>query len=210
MAFGAGSALPVSGSTMAMGAGGGEPAGTNTATAGSSDTKATAADADRDTRAASRSIERSSRAQTRSAAPKPKATNVWVKPAKGPLTSTFGARWGTVHQGVDIAAGMGSPMKAAKGGVVKIARWYGGYGNFVEIDHGNGITTRYGHNSKLLVSEGQKVTAGETVALVGSTGDSTGPHAHFEVRVDGTAVDPIPYLKERGLDLTAEGQNNSL
>ncbi|HEY0487298.1 MAG TPA: peptidoglycan DD-metalloendopeptidase family protein [Mycobacteriales bacterium] len=128
-------------------------------------------------------------------------TGAWVRPAVGPLSSTFGPRWGTFHYGDDIAARYGSVIRAASAGTVMFARWYGGYGNAVQIDHGGGIWTRYGHSSELLVTAGEYVTAGQPIALVGSTGDSTGPHLHFEVRVNGNAIDPLPFMLARGVDL---------
>ena len=85
-------------------------------------------------------------------------------------------------------------MRAAASGVVIHAGWLGGYGNLVVLDHGNGLATAYAHASAILGSVGQQVSQGETISLVGSTGNSTGPHLHFEVRVDGTAVDPLGYL----------------
>jgi murein DD-endopeptidase MepM/ murein hydrolase activator NlpD len=125
----------------------------------------------------------------------------WVKPAQGTVSSEFGHRWGTQHEGIDIAAGSGSPVRAATDGVVKKASWYGGYGNAVIIDHGAGVQTLYGHNSALNVKPGDRVQAGQVIAKVGSTGDSTGPHLHFEVQVDGKAVNPRPWLKKHGLAL---------
>jgi murein DD-endopeptidase MepM/ murein hydrolase activator NlpD len=105
---------------------------------------------------------------------------------------------------MDIAAAYGSAVRAAHSGVVVKAGWYGGYGNVVIIDHGNGVTTRYGHNSKVLVAVGQKVRAGEEISLVGNTGDSTGPHCHFEVRIDDVAIDPLPYMLTRGVNLALD------
>lgn len=126
----------------------------------------------------------------------------WVKPTTGySLTSGFGQRWGTLHAGVDLAAPSGTPIVAARSGTVSLARWYGGYGYAVKIDHGSGVSTLYGHNSKLLVSAGQKVSAGQRISLMGSTGDSTGPHLHFEVHLGGDPVNPVPYLRERGITL---------
>ena len=142
---------------------------------------------------------RASRSQSRTAAPKPAPD--WTRPAIGPMSSTFGPRWGTFHYGVDLAAGYGSAVRAVHAGVVVKAGWYGGYGNAVIIDHGNGVTTRYGHNSAVTVHVGQRVNAGDQIARVGNTGDSTGPHLHFEVRQDDVAIDPIPYMKLRGVDL---------
>jgi murein DD-endopeptidase MepM/ murein hydrolase activator NlpD len=103
-------------------------------------------------------------------------------------------RWGRMHEGIDIAAPLGAPIWAAAGGTVVYAGWLGGYGNLAVVDHGNGFATAYAHASAILVAVGQNVAQGETVALVGSTGHSTGPHLHFEVRVNGVAVDPLLYL----------------
>jgi murein DD-endopeptidase MepM/ murein hydrolase activator NlpD len=129
------------------------------------------------------------------------ASGGWTAPAQGRVTSEFGPRWGTEHEGIDIGAGAGAPVRAAADGVVRRASWYGGYGNAVIIDHGGGVQTLYGHNASLDVRPGQRVSAGQAIAKVGSTGDSTGPHLHFEVEVDGRKVDPRPWLKERGVSL---------
>jgi murein DD-endopeptidase MepM/ murein hydrolase activator NlpD len=125
----------------------------------------------------------------------------WTAPAQGRVTSEFGPRWGTEHEGIDIGAGSGAPVRAAADGVVRRASWHGGYGNAVVIDPGGGVQTLYGHNSSLDVRPGERVSAGQVIAKVGSTGDSTGPHLHFEVEVDGRKVDPRPWLKERGVSL---------
>ena len=146
-------------------------------------------------------VGRATRAQSRAGTPNPQLVPEWVRPAKGPLSSLYGARWGTMHRGLDIAAAYGSTVVAASSGTVEFADWNGGYGKLVIINHGNGITTRYGHNSKLLVEPGQKVEAGTPIALVGSTGYSTGAHCHFEVRRGEEAVNPLPYLKARGVDM---------
>ena len=128
------------------------------------------------------------------------STGAMIWPASGPITSPFGWRthpiFGTTryHSGVDIGADYGDAVAAADSGVVVFAGWYGGYGKAVIIDHGGGISTLYGHNSELLVSEGQRVRKGEIISRVGSTGYSTGPHLHFEVRQDGSPVDPMGYL----------------
>ena len=103
-------------------------------------------------------------------------------------------RWGRLHEGIDISAASGTPNWAAAAGTVIYAGWLGGYGNLVVVDHGNGLSTAYAHASSILVGVGQGVVQGETVSLVGSTGNSSGPHLHFEVRVNGTAVDPLLYL----------------
>lgn len=115
-------------------------------------------------------------------------------PVQGTVSSRFGLRNGSQHQGVDIAAAHGSQVRAVAAGTVAYADWAGSYGLLVTIDHGNGIETRYAHNSKLDVKLGDKVSAGQVIARVGSTGRSTGPHVHFEVRVDGEPVDPIRWL----------------
>ena len=120
--------------------------------------------------------------------------SIW--PAAGYVSSPYGLRFdGTeFHQGIDIAAEMGTPIVATADGVVTAAGWNGGYGNMVDVDHGGGIVTRYGHASALAVTVGQQVRRGEVIAYVGSTGHSTGPHVHYEVRVDGQPVNPAGYL----------------
>ncbi len=118
----------------------------------------------------------------------------FVWPISGTVTSGFGLRWGRMHEGLDIAAPTGTPIAAAASGKVIVAGWQGGYGNLVVIDHGGGLATAYGHQSRLGVQVGDSVTQGGVVGYVGSTGHSTGPHLHFEVRVNGAARDPVPYL----------------
>jgi len=115
-------------------------------------------------------------------------------PVSAPITSPFGWRWGRMHEGVDLGAAYGTPIAAAGSGTVIYAGWLGGYGNLTVIDHGGGLATAYGHQSRIAVSVGQQVTRGETIGYVGSTGHSTGPHLHFEVRVNGQPVDPLGYL----------------
>ena len=117
---------------------------------------------------------------------------IW--PVSGPITSPYGMRWGSLHPGIDIGAGTGTPIKAAASGRVIISGYSGGYGNLIVIDHGNGIATAYAHQSSLAASAGQQVGQGQVIGYVGSTGFSTGPHLHFEVRVNGTPVDPLGYL----------------
>lgn len=125
-------------------------------------------------------------------------TFIW--PCNGPITSPFGYRthpiFGTTiyHSGIDIGVDYNTPIHAADGGRVILAGWCGGYGNAVIIDHGNGLQTLYGHNTSVAVSEGQTVSQGQVIAYSGSTGYSTGPHCHFEVRRNGEAVDPMGYL----------------
>lgn len=122
-------------------------------------------------------------------------------PASGRKNDGFGYRTDpftgkkTFHEGLDISASSGTPIKAAASGVVEFAGNKGGYGNCVIINHGNGLKTLYAHSSKLLVKEGQNVQKGDVIAKVGSTGRSTGPHLHFEVHVGGTPVDPLKYLE---------------
>jgi len=118
----------------------------------------------------------------------------FIWPVNGAVVSGFGMRWGRMHEGIDISATTGTPIWAAAAGTVIHAGWLGGYGNLVVLDHGNGLATAYAHASAILVVLGQQVAQGETIALIGSTGNSSGPHLHFEVRVNGTAVDPLLYL----------------
>lgn len=121
-------------------------------------------------------------------------------PCSGPITSPFGYRthpiFGTTifHAGIDIGVDYGTPIHAADSGVVVYSGWISGYGNAVIIDHGGGISTLYGHNQSLAVSEGQSVSKGAVIAYAGSTGNSTGPHCHFEVDVNGSPVNPMGYL----------------
>lgn len=120
-----------------------------------------------------------------------------VVPVQGNISSRYGARESIrdhTHQGLDIAAVTGTPIKAAADGVITYSGTMGGYGNLIIIDHGNGITTYYGHCSKLYKKKGTKVTAGDRIAAVGSTGNSTGPHLHFEIRKNGVYVNPAKYL----------------
>lgn len=129
-----------------------------------------------------------------------RASGAMIWPVGGSITSSFGWRvhpiFGTqkFHSGIDIAADHGEPVAAADSGVVIYADWNGGYGNTVIIEHGNGLQTLYAHNSSLAVSNGQSVRKGQIVSYAGSTGYSTGPHLHFEVRRNGTPSDPLGYL----------------
>ena len=117
---------------------------------------------------------------------------IW--PVSGPVTSGFGMRWGRMHTGIDIAVPTGTSVHASAAGVIVYSGWMSGYGYLVAVDHGNGLSTAYAHNSSLLVGVGQQVSQGQTISLSGSTGHSTGPHVHFEVRVNGIPVDPMLYL----------------
>ncbi len=112
-----------------------------------------------------------------------------------PITSRFGYRWGRLHAGTDVGVMTGTTVRASRAGQVTVAGWLGGYGNCVMIDHGDGVTTVYGHLSEITVSVGEYVDQGERIALSGNTGRSTGPHLHFEIRINGTPVDPEPYLQ---------------
>jgi murein DD-endopeptidase MepM/ murein hydrolase activator NlpD len=118
----------------------------------------------------------------------------FIWPVSGPVTSPFGWRWGRMHEGIDIAAPSGSPIRAAAAGVVIHAGWMGGYGNLVVLDHGGGLATAYAHASSIIVGNGQSVAQGQTLSYVGCTGHCFGPHLHFEVRVNGAPVDPLGYL----------------
>ena len=125
-------------------------------------------------------------------APPPSSGLIW--PVSGPITSPFGMRWGSLHPGLDIGVGMGTPIRAAASGRVIVAAYSGGYGNLIVVDHGNGLATAYAHQSSMAASVGQQVAQGQVIGYVGSTGFSTGPHLHFEVRVNGSPVDPMGYL----------------
>ncbi len=124
--------------------------------------------------------------------------SIW--PARGTVSSGFGWRVGPfgggneLHPGIDIAYAMGAPVVATADGEVVVSGPAGGYGNLVQIDHGNGIATLYGHNSQLAVAVGQQVKKGQVISYAGSTGYSTGPHVHYEVRVNNTPIDPMKYL----------------
>ncbi|MGH2920593.1 MAG: murein hydrolase activator EnvC family protein [Gaiellaceae bacterium] len=116
----------------------------------------------------------------------------FIWPVSGPVVSGFGMRWGRMHQGIDIAAGYGVPVVAAASGTVIHAGWMGGYGNLVVIDHGGGLSSAYAHLSS--ITAGGAVAQGQVVGYIGCTGHCFGPHLHFEVRVNGGAVDPLGYL----------------
>lgn len=126
------------------------------------------------------------------------------------LTSEFGMRWHPVlggrrpHKGVDLAGPVGTPVHATADGVVGRADWFSGYGLYVQLEHGGDLETRYGHMSRLNVAAGQIVHKGDVIGYIGTTGRTTGPHLHYEVRIAGVAVNPIPYMQGNGSALAAE------
>jgi murein DD-endopeptidase MepM/ murein hydrolase activator NlpD len=117
----------------------------------------------------------------------------FIWPVSGVVTSGFGWRWGRMHEGIDISAPAGSTVRAVAAGTVIYAGWMGGYGNLTIVDHGNGLATAYAHQSAIYVGGGS-VSQGTAIGAVGCTGSCTGNHLHFEVRVNGSAVDPMGYL----------------
>jgi murein DD-endopeptidase MepM/ murein hydrolase activator NlpD len=117
---------------------------------------------------------------------------IW--PVSGPITSPFGWRWGRMHQGIDIGVPAGTPIHAAAAGVVIYCGWEEGYGNLVVLDNGGNLATAYAHQSAIAVSCGQQVAQDQVIGYVGCTGHCTGPHLHFEVRINGVPVDPLGYL----------------
>ncbi|RLP95339.1 M23 family metallopeptidase [Micromonospora sp. CV4] len=148
--------------------------------------------------------------KTATAKPKPKPkktakpTPAWVDPMPGAsVTSCYGQRWGTLHAGIDLALPSGTPIHAAAAGtVVQAGDAADGYGNSVFVDHGNGYLTHYAHQSRIAVTVGQKVKAGQVIGYEGATGDATGPHLHFEVHQGmWNQIDPAPFMRTRGVDL---------
>ncbi len=129
-----------------------------------------------------------------SAGPTSSSSSGYAWPMCAPVTSGYGTRWGRQHEGIDQGASTGSPIGAAKGGRVIYAGYQGGYGRLTLIDHGDGVVTAYAHQSRVDVRNGQSVSQGQTIGAVGSTGNVTGPHLHFETRVGGSAVNPRQYL----------------
>ena len=117
---------------------------------------------------------------------------IW--PVNGPVVSPFGMRWGRLHAGIDIAVPTGTPIHAAAAGIVAIAGWVSGYGNYTCINHGGGLSTCYAHQESMSVSVGQQVAQGQVIGLTDCTGHCLGPHLHFEVRINGVPVDPLGYL----------------
>ncbi|MEU7756944.1 M23 family metallopeptidase [Micromonospora sp. NPDC049171] len=142
------------------------------------------------------------------AKPKPKKTTkptpAWVNPMPGAaVTSCYGQRWGALHAGIDLALPSGTPIRAAAAGTVTQAGDAAdGYGNSVFIDHGNGYLTHYAHQSRIAVTVGQQVKAGQVIGYEGATGDATGPHLHFEVHQGmWNQIDPAPFMRAHGVDL---------
>ena len=202
VAFGAGSALPQqqTGNTTAA---------LDKASTTASDENTLAAQDVAANQARSANVGRASRTQNREGSPTPTIMAEWVRPAAGPLSSLYGARWGTVHRGLDIAAAYGSTVVSASAGKVIFSGWNGGYGKLVIVEHPGGVTTRYGHNSTLLVEVGERVEAGTPIAKVGSTGYSTGAHCHFEVRQGTEALNPLPFMEKRNVNMQATGVDTS-
>ena len=129
---------------------------------------------------------------------------LFVTPTRGILTSGYGARWGTLHGGLDIANSIGTPITAAADGVVIAAGPTPGYGMWVKLRHNDGTVTLYGHIDTTTVTVGDRVTAGDQIATMGNRGNSTGPHLHFEVHAGGTErIDPAAWLAQRGADMTS-------
>jgi murein DD-endopeptidase MepM/ murein hydrolase activator NlpD len=126
--------------------------------------------------------------------PGPPSAAGLIWPVNGPVTSPFGMRWGRMHEGIDIGVPTGTPIHASAAGKVVYAGWMEGYGNLVAIDHGNGLSTAYGHQERVAVSVGQVVAQGQVIGYSDCTGHCFGPHVHFEVRVNGVPVDPMSYL----------------
>ncbi len=118
----------------------------------------------------------------------------FVEPAIGVLTSPYGQRWGKTHEGIDIGGEIGTDILAADSGTVLLSRWVDGYGNYIELEHKNGYKTIYGHCDSLLVDEGDIVSRGQKIATMGNTGNSTGPHLHFEVILNGEPQNPLDYV----------------
>ncbi|MFG2057686.1 M23 family metallopeptidase [Micromonospora sp. NPDC048930] len=131
--------------------------------------------------------------------------DVWLLPLHGyEFNSPYGMRWGKLHTGIDLVAPEGTPYVAVHDGTVTKAGWFGGYGYAVIVQHADGSEAIYGHSSAINVKEGQQVKAGDQLGLVGNTGHSYGSHLHLEIHVNGQPLDPVPFLKERGVDIQLE------
>lgn len=129
------------------------------------------------------------------------AASGYVKPTEGTFTSGFGARWGSSHKGIDIANSIGTPIKSVAAGEVINAGPASGFGQWVRVQHDDGTITVYGHINTIDVKVGQEVAAGEKIATLGNKGESTGPHLHFEVIEDGSKINPLPWLKAKGISV---------
>ncbi|CAA9333706.1 MAG: hypothetical protein AVDCRST_MAG16-1425, partial [uncultured Frankineae bacterium] len=134
--------------------------------------------------------------------PRPRPRPSFVRPGVGALTSGYGPRWGRLHAGIDLASGIGSPVSAVAAGTVLSAGVEGGYGQVVRLQHADATVSLYAHLSAILVTKGQVVPAGTYLGREGNSGASTGPHLHFEIRVGGRPVDPVPWLRARGVTPT--------
>jgi murein DD-endopeptidase MepM/ murein hydrolase activator NlpD len=137
-------------------------------------------------------------------------SGAWVRPAAGGMSSCFCVRWGVMHEGIDLAGPLGSPIVAAGDGVVLEAGPTAGFGHWILIEHNNGDVSLYGHMYSVLVTKGEHVTAGQHIADIGSDGQSTGPHLHFGVMrgaENGPYIDPVPWLKARGVDVGTYNPN---
>ena len=149
--------------------------------------------------------DRASRANDRSApmtTANQLAPDFWQLPLRGyDISSGYGFRWGRLHAGVDLAAPYGTPIYAAASGTVIMARWYGGYGNCVMIQHDDGVVSVYGHQSKMVAVEGQRIAAGQLVGLIGNTGHSFGNHLHFEIRINDVPTEPMAFMRKHGVDV---------
>ncbi|MCP3784270.1 MULTISPECIES: peptidoglycan DD-metalloendopeptidase family protein [Micromonospora] len=131
--------------------------------------------------------------------------DTWLLPLHGyDFQSPYGMRWGKLHTGIDLVAPEGTPYRAIHDGQVTKAGWFGGYGYAVIVRHADGSEAIYGHSSAVTVKEGQQVKAGDQLGLVGNTGHSYGSHLHLEIHVNGEPRDPVPWLKERGVDIQLE------
>jgi murein DD-endopeptidase MepM/ murein hydrolase activator NlpD len=137
---------------------------------------------------------RAAQARNDATTPVPASASGLVWPVAGPVTSPFGMRWGRMHEGIDIGAPTGYPIHAAAAGTVIYCGWEQGYGNLVVLDNGGDLSTAYAHQSSIAVTCGQQVNQGDVIGYVGCTGHCYGPHLHFEVRINGTPVDPLGYL----------------
>lgn len=151
--------------------------------------------------AASRGDSRTATAKTKVSAEEA-AADVWLLPMEDyQFTSAYGVRWGKLHAGIDLAGPEGLPYKAIHAGKVTKAGYYGGYGNSITIEDTEGNEVIYAHSRRLLVKVGDEVKAGQVIGLVGNTGASYGTHLHLEIHVNGTPTDPIPFLRDRGVDI---------